>query len=61
MALQGGCRIYTDTRMAEAGINKKALKSLGCEIKCFIDHPQVAVMAKRNGHNPVHGFNNDGS
>jgi precorrin-8X/cobalt-precorrin-8 methylmutase len=48
-AIQGGCRIYTDTRMVEAGINKKALKKLGCQVTCFVDHPQVAAMAKERG------------
>ena len=41
---------YTDTRMAEAGINKKALKSLGCEIKCYRPSSSSSD-GKRNGHN----------
>lgn len=49
LALQKGCRIYTDTRMAEAGINKKALKQLGCEALCMVDDVQVLEMAKREG------------
>ncbi|GAQ25327.1 MULTISPECIES: precorrin-8X methylmutase [Tepidanaerobacter] len=48
-AMQKGCRIYTDTRMAEAGINKKALKELGCKALCMVDDPQAAEMAKREG------------
>lgn len=49
LAIQKGCRIYTDTRMAEAGINKKALKQLGCEVLCMVDDVQAAEMAKREG------------
>lgn len=48
-ALRRGCRIYTDTRMAEAGINKKALKKLGCKATCFVDSPQAAAVAKQEG------------
>ena len=48
-ALREGCRIYTDTRMAESGINKKALKRLGCQLTCFIDNPRVAAVAKEKG------------
>jgi len=40
-ALKEGCTIVTDTKMAEAGINKKALKSIGASVKCYIDMPQV--------------------
>lgn len=47
--IQKGCRIYTDTRMAEAGINKKALKQLGCEVLCMVDDVQVLEMANREG------------
>lgn len=49
LALQKGCRIYADTRMAEAGINKKALKQLGCEVLCMVDDAQAAEMAKHEG------------
>lgn len=48
-AMQKGCRIYTDTRMAEAGINKKALRELGCDVLCMVDDVQAAAMAKREG------------
>ena len=38
----------TDTQMAKAGINKKALKSLGIEIYNFMADEDVAEAAKRN-------------
>lgn len=48
-ALQPGCRIVTDTKMAMAGINKRTLKKLGCSIENYIDHPDVYQMAKEQG------------
>lgn len=47
--LQKGTVIYTDTNMAMAGINKKALKQLGCRVECFIDREDVAKIAKERG------------
>lgn len=35
------CNIFTDTKMAKAGINKEALSSLGIEIHCFISDEDV--------------------
>lgn len=48
-ALGNGACIVTDTQMAKAGINKKALKSLGIEIYNFMADEDVAEAAKRNG------------
>ncbi len=48
-AIQAGCRIVTDTRMAFAGINKRALANANCAIDCYIDHEQVFRMAKDTG------------
>jgi precorrin-8X/cobalt-precorrin-8 methylmutase len=48
-ALVKGVRIVTDTQMAKAGINKKAVAQLGCELHCFIDAPQVVETAALNG------------
>lgn len=48
-ALREGCSIYTDTKMAMAGINKRVLKELNCEIYCLVDDPQVAKEAKEKG------------
>lgn len=48
-ALQNGCNIITDTKMAEAGINKKSLLSIGCNVKCFIGDEDVAKEALKRG------------
>ncbi|MDY0091412.1 MAG: precorrin-8X methylmutase [Candidatus Vecturithrix sp.] len=45
-AIQAGCRIVTDTRMAFAGINKRALTLADCTIECYVDHAEVFQMAK---------------
>ena len=45
-AIQAGCRIVTDTRMAFAGINKRALTRANCTIECYIDHVEVFQLAK---------------
>lgn len=48
-ALKKGTCIITDTQMALSGINKKALKSLGCEAYCFMSDEDVSEAAKQNG------------
>ncbi|NSW91384.1 MAG: precorrin-8X methylmutase [Firmicutes bacterium] len=48
-ALKSGCGIVTDTKMAEAGINKKALTRLGAHITCFMDDEEVAKEAVQRG------------
>lgn len=48
-ALREGACIVTDTQMAKAGINKKALQKLGIEIYNFMADEDVAEAAKRNG------------
>lgn len=47
--LRSGALIVTDTNMALSGINKTALKKLGCEAVCFMADPDVAEEAKRRG------------
>lgn len=47
--LLGGCVIVTDTNMALAGINKNALKKLGCEAVCFMAEPETAKLAENRG------------
>ncbi len=42
----GGFHVVTDTRMAEAGINKRVLSKFGGSIRCFIDAPDIAQKAK---------------
>ncbi|MCR2021762.1 precorrin-8X methylmutase, partial [Blautia pseudococcoides] len=41
--------IVTDTQMAKAGINKKALKKYGGEVFCFMSDEDVACAAKSQG------------
>ncbi len=48
-ALAKGCSIYCDTHMIEAGINKRVLKSLGCDIYTYIDQEEVIAQAKAEG------------
>ncbi len=45
---QGAC-IVTDTQMAKAGINKKALAKFGGEVYCFMSDEDVAKNAKLAG------------
>lgn len=45
-ALKKGSCVVTDTRMAEAGINKKVLTTFGGEVRCFMDNPDIAQRAK---------------
>lgn len=47
--LKRGCCIFTDTRMAWSGINKKALARSQSTLKCYIDDERAAKMAKENG------------
>ena len=48
-ALQAGCDIVTDTAMAQAGINKKALSAFGGRALCSIADEDVAREAKQRG------------
>jgi precorrin-8X/cobalt-precorrin-8 methylmutase len=48
-ALKNGAHIVTDTHMAAAGINKKALARYGGEVHCFMAEEDVAEAAKKNG------------
>lgn len=45
--LRNGADIVTDTNMALAGINKKALASLGGNAHCFMADEEVARLAKQ--------------
>ena len=47
--LKNGADIVTDTNMALAGINKKALAKLGGQIHCFMADEDVARSAKERG------------
>ena len=46
-AIDSGAVFITDTEMARSGINKKALESLGCSVRCFMSDPEVAEEAAR--------------
>ena len=48
-AIKGGACIVTDTQMAKAGINKRALARYGGEVYCFMSDEDVAQAAKNNG------------
>ena len=48
-SLRAGATLYTDTTMALSGINKTRLAEWGCEVKCFVAHPEVAEVAKAMG------------
>lgn len=47
--LKKGVTIYTDTKMALSGINKKALDQLNCKVVCYVSEPEVAAIAKERG------------
>lgn len=48
-AIQNGACIVTDTQMAKAGINKKALARYGGEVFCFMSDEDVAEKARELG------------
>lgn len=48
-ALKAGKKIYTDTNMTYAGINKPALEKLGVEVVCYISDDDVREKAKAEG------------
>ena len=48
-AIRNGTCIVTDTQMAKAGINKRALARYGGEAYCFMSDEDVAALAKKNG------------
>jgi len=48
-ALKRGTELIVDVRMVETGIRQKELKSLGCQICCLIDDPEVEREADKRG------------
>lgn len=48
-AVLRGATIVTDTQMARAGINKKAVETFGGQVVCFIADEDVRHMAAQNG------------
>lgn len=53
-ALKKGACIVTDTQMAKAGINKRALARLGGEVLCFMSDEDVACRAAELGVTRAH-------
>ncbi|MEA3424337.1 MAG: precorrin-8X methylmutase [Bacillota bacterium] len=45
--LEKGCKIYVDTKMIAAGVNKKKLRQFGCELVNFVSDEDVAIEAKK--------------
>lgn len=48
-ALKEGKKIYVDTNMTYAGVNKTALEKLGVELVSYISDDDIREMAKKNG------------
>lgn len=48
-ALKRGKPIFTDTRMAKAGISERRLKPFGVTKTCILENPEVAVIARKKG------------
>ena len=48
-AIRRGARIVTETNMALAGVNKRALAKWGGEALCFMADPEVAEEAAKRG------------
>ncbi|HZH93817.1 MAG TPA: precorrin-8X methylmutase [Tissierellaceae bacterium] len=48
-SIREGGIIFTDTKMALSGINKKALDKAGCEVRTFIDNEKVLDMSREKG------------
>lgn len=48
-SLKKGSKIFTDTRMASAGINKKALSKTNCSLHTYIDDDRAVLLSKEKG------------
>ncbi len=48
-ALKKGAYIVTDTKMGQAGINKKKLDEMGCKVLSFVSDEDVVKKAKERG------------
>ncbi len=48
-AIKNGCHLVTDTRMAEAGINKKVLGIFGGQVQCYMDRADIIEKAQALG------------
>ena len=54
--LRSGAVIITDTRMAQAGINKKSLQKLGGRTCCFMSDEDVALQGSADGRSRRRGL-----
>lgn len=48
-ALKSGSQVVTDVAMVKAGVNKRILQTLGCEVKTYIADQDVHSEAKKAG------------
>lgn len=48
-AIKKGAVIVTDTNMARCGISSPAIKTLGCELHCFMADDDILLVAKERG------------
>jgi len=48
-ALLRGCRIFTDTEMAHAGIPDRRTTPLGCTVDCLMRDPEVQALSRTQG------------
>ncbi|MDP2661575.1 MAG: precorrin-8X methylmutase [Dehalococcoidia bacterium] len=46
-AIKSGSVLFTDVKMAAAGVNRQLASRFGCEVACLIDDPAVAEEAMR--------------
>ena len=60
-AIKDGACIVTDTQMAKAGINKRALARYGGEVYCFMSDEDVAEDCKRKWYHQSHSKHGQGS
>lgn len=48
-SLRNGCKIYVDTNMIKAGVNKRKLKEYNCELVNYVADNDVRAKAKEMG------------
>lgn len=48
-ALRSGCSIFCDVQMITAGVNQSRLKSLGCQVLCRVNAPEIAEESQATG------------
>lgn len=48
-ALSRGCRLFTDTEMARAGIPERRMTRLGCSVDCLMRDPEVMELSQAQG------------